>query len=146
MIDPCSTARPKMGKDERKTKKLDISPMSAKSLGDGGVPILDPQALAQLREFGEDCIVEIVNLYLAELTSRLVEMRSAITRGDAAGLRESAHALKGGCGNVGALGMMTLCQKLESAAQIGEFWSAPHLVDLIAREATRVRAALGSRS
>ena len=135
-----------MGTDECKTKKPDIRPMSAKSLGDGGVPILDPEALAQLRECGEDCIVEIVNLYLAELTSRLVEMRSAITRGDAAGLRESAHALNGGSGNVGALGMMTLCQKLESVAQLGEFGSAPHLVELIEHEATRVRAALLGRS
>jgi HPt (histidine-containing phosphotransfer) domain-containing protein len=135
-----------MEKDERKPTKLDISPMSAKSLGDGGAPILDPEALAQLGECGEVCIIEIVNLYLAELTSRLVEMRSAMTRGDAAGLRESAHALKGGSGNVGALGMMALCQKLESAAQIGDFWSAPHLVELIEREAVRVRAALRSRS
>jgi HPt (histidine-containing phosphotransfer) domain-containing protein len=120
--------------------------LRAKSLGDAGVPILDPEALAQLREYGEDCIVEVVNLYLTELTSRLLEMRSAITSRDAARLCESAHALKGGSGNVGALGMMGLCEKLEGAAQIGGFGSATHLVELIEHEATRVRAALGSRS
>jgi HPt (histidine-containing phosphotransfer) domain-containing protein len=136
----------KMATDECKRRNRISARSSAKSRGDAGVPILDPEAVAQLREYGEDCIVEIVNLYLTELTSRLIEMRSAITRRDAARLCESAHALKGGSGNVGALGMMTLCQELESVAQIGEFGSALHLVELIEHEATRVRGALLSRS
>jgi HPt (histidine-containing phosphotransfer) domain-containing protein len=120
--------------------------MSLKSFRDSSVKTLDPKILAELKEYGDDCVTELVALYLKELSARLAKMRAALAKGDALRLRESAHALKGGSGNIGAVGLLTLCHELELAARRGDLGIAPVLLELIEHEAMDVKHALRGRS
>jgi HPt (histidine-containing phosphotransfer) domain-containing protein len=120
--------------------------MSLQSFRDSSVKTLDSKVLAELRKYGDDCVAELVGLYLKELKTRLATMRTSVESGDAAQLLESAHALKGGSSNVGAVGLLRLCHEMEAAARRGDLAGAPLLLELIEHEAMAVRVALESRS
>jgi len=79
---------------------------------------LDPQTLNNLRALqraGTPCMLDkVVQLYYSNAPRLLATLREAVARGDAPTLQHTAHRLKSSSGNVGALGLVTLCQDLES--------------------------------
>ena len=56
---------------------------------------------------------QLYTLCLADAEVRLATMRAAATGGDDAAYKREAHAIKGGCGMVGALELQTLATSME---------------------------------
>lgn len=74
-------------------------------------PVLKDETLQQLRAIMPDSAVrEIFDTLLSDIEHREAALAAAIVRCDAAEVRRLGHALKGGCGMVGAM----------QAARIGE--------------------------
>jgi CheY-like chemotaxis protein/HPt (histidine-containing phosphotransfer) domain-containing protein len=92
---------------------------------------------------------QLYALCLMDAEKRLSKMRLAASNGDDAAYRREAHAIKGGCGMVGALGLQTLATSMEEGglsddhvASLSEFIVAYERlrVMLVAREIIHDRA------
>lgn len=75
---------------------------------------IDREALSALREVMEEGYPELLDTFLADSASRLVELREAV---DAKALSEVAHSFKGSASNMGAVRLAELCRELESGAK-----------------------------
>jgi HPt (histidine-containing phosphotransfer) domain-containing protein len=92
---------------------------------------------------------QLYTLCLADAETRLAAMRQAASGGDDAAYKRQAHAIKGGCGMVGALELQTLATSMEErglsddhVASLKEFIVACERLRgmLIAREIIHDRA------
>ena len=97
---------------------------------------MDPQVLSGLQEVMEDEYPKLLDTFLDDSQKRIEALHQA--RDDAKALGRIAHSFKGSSGNLGALRLAQLCQKLEArssepASDLGE------LVDQIDREFALVR-------
>jgi two-component system sensor histidine kinase/response regulator len=61
-----------------------------------------------------DVAGRLVDLFVRSTPPLLTELRTAVERDDARGIRRAAHTLKGSCQNVGASFMADLCRALEA--------------------------------
>ena len=88
--------------------------------GEGGVPGFDPQS--GLRATGGDPqhLRELARLFLSEYPVLIGNLRSAVTRGDAAAISFSAHALKGCAGHFGAKSTVAAALRLEQQGRSGD--------------------------
>jgi HPt (histidine-containing phosphotransfer) domain-containing protein len=108
-----------------------------------GDQIIDRKFIDRIREHGGDAIVaEVVDLYIADQSSILEQIRDAVAANDAVRLRERAHALKGCSVNLGAAGLGSLCQQIERLSSAGNLTEAPALIARLEAEAASVRQAL----
>jgi CheY-like chemotaxis protein len=106
---------------------------------------VDPVALANLRAMDagdEGFLLQIIELFLSDLTERLVAMRAATEVRDGAALKRIAHALKGSCGHFGAVRLAALCRKMEQVGTQQPVTGAAETFQELAAEAGRVRLAL----
>ena len=83
--------------------------------------VLDPAVVAALRRaqdaFGNPGFIsQLAALFLANTPGKMDRLREAFTAGDAAAIREEAHALKSNCGMLGATRMADACALMEDAA------------------------------
>jgi histidine phosphotransfer protein HptB len=83
--------------------------------------VLDPAVVAELRRaqdaFGNPGFIrQLAGLFLANTPAKMDRLREAFTAGDAAAIREVAHALKSNCGMLGATRMADACARMEEAA------------------------------
>ena len=97
---------------------------------------LDPQVLSGLQEVMEGEYPKLLDTFLDDSQKRVEALRKA--RDDAKALGRIAHSFKGSSGNLGAVRLAQLCQRLEAesveaAADLGA------LVDQIDREFAVVR-------
>jgi HPt (histidine-containing phosphotransfer) domain-containing protein len=77
-------------------------------------PVGDVNALKRLERFGGVKLrEEITILFLQEAPSRIASARVALAEANMAGVRSVAHMLKSSAGQMGALGMQKLCERLE---------------------------------
>ncbi len=111
-----------------------------------GEPVrLDLTILRQLAAIGiahgADPAGDVVRLFMRNTPRRIAELTSAINRGDAAGIERAAHALAGGCGQVGARQMSHLAGFIEQEAQAGVTKNF-HLARILLREFEIVRQSL----
>jgi HPt (histidine-containing phosphotransfer) domain-containing protein len=97
---------------------------------------IDREALSVLREVMEEAYPELLDTFLADSESRLVELRKAV---DAKALSEVAHSFKGSASNMGALRLAELCQELESEAKVKSPSEIARLVADITGEFAEVR-------
>jgi chemotaxis protein histidine kinase CheA len=97
---------------------------------------VDREVLARLRRLQGEGAPDIV----AELTLEAVE--EALQKGDAPAVERAAHALKGGSGSMGAMGMSGLCAQLEDLGASVDLSRAPELLGRIREELGRVERAL----
>jgi CheY-like chemotaxis protein len=82
---------------------------------DSSDSVISPETLAQLRrQMPESGIREIYAAVTADLGRRLTALEAAISRQDMAEVRRIGHAIKGGCGMVGALEAARLGALLEA--------------------------------
>ncbi len=88
---------------------------------------MEPVDFSILNEFkelmGEDGpqeVQELVNLYLEDAPVQLQSMRTSQAAGDLEVLKRAAHSFKSSCGNIGALGLQSLCLELEQKAASGD--------------------------
>lgn len=85
---------------------------------------------------------EVAALFIADANSRLNELDKAHSERDPNRLRRSAHALKGGAGNVGAERVAELCERLERGAPTLSYGQRTELLMRLRVELERAKAAL----
>jgi CheY-like chemotaxis protein len=104
---------------------------------------LEASALENLRELGGDEFVgELAGTFLADAPSLIASLRAALERGDADGLRRTAHTLKSNGQTFGAVDFAELCRQLEARGRNGELDGAEELADRIDREYVALEEAL----
>ncbi len=70
-------------------------------------------------------------------------MRAALSSGDGASLRFTAHALKGSAAALGAYDLSAAAVALEVIAENGRLDEAPEAIDRVVTEVDRVGEAIG---
>jgi len=77
----------------------------------------DLDALKRLERFGGLKLrVELTTLFLEEAPSRVATARAAVAAGDVDAIRAMAHMLKSSAGQMGAVRVQFLCERLEAEA------------------------------
>jgi HPt (histidine-containing phosphotransfer) domain-containing protein len=64
---------------------------------------------------GEVQLGKLFEMCLNDAAKRIVTMRAALAAGDAAAYKSAAHAIKGGCGLVGATQLYAIANEMETA-------------------------------
>jgi CheY-like chemotaxis protein len=113
-----------------------------------GVPsaaTLDQAALANLRELVGDepaLLAELIDCFLEETPSLLVQLRQSLEAGDTAGLHRAAHTLKSTSRDFGADQLAEWAMELEAMGRAGSLAGAADLVARVEVEYPRVKVAL----
>lgn len=81
------------------------------------IPLIDTEALDDLREVLGDELDEIVEQFVAQLDEQVDAVREALAAADRQQVVESAHSLKGGAGNFGANRLAAIAAAIERAAR-----------------------------
>jgi HPt (histidine-containing phosphotransfer) domain-containing protein len=95
---------------------------------------------------GQGFSVKLVELFVRDSTARLRRIRDAVDAGHAEQIVEEAHALRGGCHQVGANKMADLCGELEKIVRATGPQGAAELLDSIDSEFAAVQHALKHRA
>jgi HPt (histidine-containing phosphotransfer) domain-containing protein len=75
----------------------------------------DVDALKRLERFGGFKLrEELTTLFLEEAPTRIASAHAALAGGDVEGVRAVAHMLKSSSGQMGALRMQQICERLEN--------------------------------
>jgi CheY-like chemotaxis protein len=117
-----------------------IKPAAAE-IGDA----LDPGALETLRSMDATdpgFMAKIIELFLADLTERLIALKAAADARDGPALKSFAHALKGSCGHFGATRFAALCRAMEQVGLQRPVGDPNDVLRALEAEAGRVRSAL----
>jgi HPt (histidine-containing phosphotransfer) domain-containing protein len=108
--------------------------------------VLDTQVLAALQELERmsrvGLLARLITLYLQEVPAQLAALHEAVARGDAARVAEVAHGLRGSSAQLGATWMTSVCASLQEDAGTHNLSQAAARVADLAREFSRVQAAL----
>jgi HPt (histidine-containing phosphotransfer) domain-containing protein len=106
------------------------------------VPTLDRDVLANLRglpdDGGDDILNELIDLFLQDAPSRLLQMGRALLEGNAGTAARVAHSLKGSSANLGARGMACLCNEIEQRCHAGDLEAGRALHEALEEEFRRV--------
>ncbi len=85
------------------------------SAATGGSAPGNIEALHRLHRFGGLSLVQqMASLFASEMPPRLYAARTAAAEGDRDTVRGVAHALRSSCGQIGAVRMVTICDRLLS--------------------------------
>lgn len=110
---------------------------------------VDASALAGLKELtqaakgeGGRLFQQLLTSFLRKAPERLAALRAAAARRACRDLEEEAHTLKGSAANVGAVRMVSLCQRVEQLGREGSLGDAQDLLEALEVEFGKVRAVL----
>ena len=109
------------------------------------VPAIDMSAITQLADnddLGDQFIAEIIKVFLADLSERVLAVGLQMKQGDRAGIAATAHAIKGSCGHFGAVRLVELSRRLENQARREPAVDIEVAIFTMVAETERVRAAL----
>ena len=81
------------------------------------LPLLDDDAIAELRDIMEDGFAELLDVFINDLPVQIERLRGAIAQGNADDLYQVAHKLKSSCGSIGAPRLAELVRRLEQAGR-----------------------------
>lgn len=70
-------------------------------------------------EYGEEFLLELIDVYLADTPNRIAQLRQALDGGDTETLVREAHTLKSSSANVGAMGLSVLAKEMEASGRRG---------------------------
>jgi signal transduction histidine kinase/CheY-like chemotaxis protein/HPt (histidine-containing phosphotransfer) domain-containing protein len=108
--------------------------------------VLDPRALAAIRALnptrGEALLARVIDAFLTSAPAQLDALHKASAQADSDALRGIAHSLKSSSANLGAQRLSELARELELLGRSGRLDGAARLVEALAAEWPRVRAAL----
>jgi len=91
--------------------------------------VLDPAALARLRELGgAPFLRQMLGLFLGLAREKITAARAAEQAGDLPGIENAVHPLGSSSGNVGALAMLALARRIEQLAREGKPDEIPGLL------------------
>jgi CheY-like chemotaxis protein len=109
-------------------------------------PMIDPTVLETLRQMGTgsgaDVIGDQQRLFRADGDPLLLAMREAVERGDASGLKQAAHSLKGAASNLGASALAVSCGRLEAMGRADSIGDADTVLPGLEQQYHAVCAAL----
>ena len=88
-----------------------------------------------------DLIVELINLYLADVPQQLSAMKDCVLNGSQNSLNRSAHNLKGSSANLGIKSIALLCEELEQSGS-GELTQKSDIINRLEQTFARVRSLL----
>lgn len=101
-------------------KITEITPKTPRSLNNRNIP-LDPNRLSTLYDIGVECdsdvLQEVIGLFIDLSPSVIETIKKGMIDQDFECVRKSAHKLKGGAQNIGALDITETCLKIEASAQ-----------------------------
>lgn len=109
------------------------------------VPAIDMRAISQLAEddqLGRRFVAELIDVFLGDLSERVRAIGAQAKRNDCAGIKMTAHAIRGSCSHFGAVRLMELSGKIEEKVRSGETAGLQMAIDSMVVETKRVRAAL----
>jgi HPt (histidine-containing phosphotransfer) domain-containing protein len=104
------------------------------------LPMLD--AIRQLDDGGTGLLSQVVRMYFEAAPELLAKLRRGLDEGDYDLIRQSAHSLKSASANLGAVRLVDLCKRVESAARGGTLGPETPQAHELEAEFGRVRAAL----
>jgi HPt (histidine-containing phosphotransfer) domain-containing protein len=104
--------------------------------------VINPDRLQEVAMGDDEFLHELIDLYLSDAPRQLEALSNAVSNEDVAAVAAAAHKLKGSCGNVGADGLVALCQKLEASGKASRLHELPDLLQQVAREFEEVNEAL----
>jgi two-component system sensor histidine kinase/response regulator len=93
-------------------------------------------------DYGEDFLVELIDVYLDDTPVRLAQLRQALDGGDAETMTREAHTVKSSSANVGAMTLSALAQQVELAGRNGRTDSVAAEVGRMSTIFARVKATL----
>ncbi len=70
----------------------------------------------------------LIDLFIEELPNYLGDLQKAIAAGDGEGVYSAAHKFKGSSSNLGAVGIIAICQQLEQLGRAGNIEQAALLM------------------
>jgi dTDP-4-dehydrorhamnose reductase len=106
----------------------------------GAAPTLDRTVLEKLRgQGGAALVAEIVAVYLSDLDRLVGQLRAAVAARDELRLRESAHALAGCSGGIGAVRLWHLSKDLSRTVVSHDLSGSEELLARLESEAPLVR-------
>jgi HPt (histidine-containing phosphotransfer) domain-containing protein len=108
-------------------------------------PTIDMRPITQLaegEELGDAFVAELIFVFLNDLSERVRTISLQLSSGDYAGIKGTAHAIKGSCSHFGAKRLMELSADVEERAKRQQTDTLNSAVDSMVVEASRVRAAL----
>jgi PAS domain S-box-containing protein len=108
-------------------------PVSEGGQADG---VIDHAALLAGVDGNRRLLRDLIRLFLADCPKRLTEIKEAIRRGDAEGLRRAAHALKGSVGNFVAKKTLAAARRLEIIGAEGDLATASNACAKLESELT----------
>lgn len=91
---------------------------------------------------GKSMVQEIVVSYCALSTKLVLQLRAAVTEGDAEQIELLAHSLKGSSGQIGAVLLAALCEQVLTSVRDNDLSNAPALCERVAVEHSAVIIAL----
>ena len=100
------------------------------------------ESLRALDVDGGGFLATIVESFLASATVSIQALAAAAESGDAVALSREAHRFKGEAATLGANGVATLCEELETMAPPFDRTGAREVVGRVEREMVRVRETL----
>jgi two-component system sensor histidine kinase/response regulator len=103
---------------------------------------ISDKAKEWIEEYGEDFLVDLIEVYLADTHNRIAQMRGAVDGGDTDTLIREAHTLKSSSANVGAMRLSSLAKQMEFAGRSGDFAGMADDVQQFEDEFIQVKAAL----
>jgi signal transduction histidine kinase/HPt (histidine-containing phosphotransfer) domain-containing protein/ActR/RegA family two-component response regulator len=110
--------------------------------------VIDPSKIEFLKELGgegeENLLHTLVNLFFKDFPEYIKTLQKTIADNDPRQLRESAHAAKGACGNIGLMQLFQTCYELELLGRAGLTTGADDLVRRLEDEFIPASAALNS--
>jgi CheY-like chemotaxis protein len=130
-------------------KPVKTAPLTLEAEGQAELgPVLDPTALADLRQFqgeGEpDIVQELAEAFRFETPLLLEALRQAVAKEQPEQLKRAAHNLKGSSNNLGAHTMVALSAELETLCKNETVEGAAELVTRLEQEYQRVCQALAT--
>ena len=95
---------------------------------------------------GKDFVSQFIQAYLKESDRRIPLMGNSLKARKSHALFKTAHTMKGGSGNVGAMHLSGLCERLQMAARDLRWEECAALVPEVEAEHARVIEALQAES
>jgi CheY-like chemotaxis protein len=132
-----------------RVKPLQTGDAGAAQSDDAGSPesevSLEAVALQNLRDLGgEDFLIEVIDLFLADAPTLLTSLRGSLERQDTEELRRAAHTLKSNGSTLGATAFAILCRTVEQRAKDGHLDGMSRLVDQIEQQYRTLQETLAS--
>ena len=104
--------------------------------------VINPERLQEVSMGDDEFLRELIDLYLSDAPTQMQALERAVSSQDTSAVSVAAHKLKGSCGNVGAEGLVTLCQKLEASGKAGRIEELPRLFHEASQEFEKVSETL----